>query len=580
MIILGINAYHGDASAAVMVDGEVVAAVEEERFSRQKHQAGFPELAVRWVLDQVGAGPDDIDHVAVSRNPLANLKDKITWTARHRPTIASLKARASNTNSIMGVPEALAAALGTDTKRLRATFHRVEHHRSHIASAFFCSPYDEATCMSLDGMGDFTSTMWGRGVHHRFDATGSVKFPHSLGIYYTAFTQFLGMPNYGDEYKLMGLSATGEPRFMDELREVLVIDDGDLGYKLNLDYFIHHDKGVDMTWASGSPKLGPMFSEKMIERFGPAAVPRSEPSERDRDLAASVQLHLEEVELELLRRLHTRVPSPRLVLAGGVALNCVVNGRIREETPFEDVWVQPAANDSGTSIGAALWVWNEVLGQPRKWEMTHCYFGPEYGEDACRKALEAAGVDDAKRLDDAELYDFVAERIADGAIVGWYQGRVEMGPRALGNRSIVCDPRRPDMKDILNARIKHREAFRPFAPSILEETVGEWFEDDYPSPYMLMAYSVQPDKRDQVPAITHIDGTGRLQTVTREQNERYYELISAFHRRTGVPILVNTSFNDNEPIVTRPEEAVDCFLRTRMDVLVLGNLVVDRGSSS
>lgn len=577
MIILGINAYHGDASAAVFVDGELVAAVEEERFSRLKHQAGFPAAAVRWCLERAGARAEDLDHVAVSRNPAANLAQKVAWTARHRPSLGSLRQRASNTNQILGVPDALAAALAVDTRSITATFHRVEHHRAHLASAYLCSPFEEATCVSLDGMGDFTSTMWGSGRANRMDIAGRISYPHSLGIFYTAFTQFLGLPNYGDEYKLMGLSAYGTPSYLLDMREVVKLHDRAIGYELDLEYFTHHDRGVDMTWASGSPKLGPMFSERMAKRFGPQREPRAPITDRDRDLAASVQLRLEEVELELLRRAHRALPSTRLVLAGGVALNCVVNGKIRSQTPFEDVWIQPAANDSGTSIGAALWVWHEVLGRPRGWEMHHPFTGPSYDETSCAAALEAAGLDWKRYENDEELFEQVAERISEGAIVGWFQGATELGPRALGNRSIVCDPRRPDMKDILNARIKHREPFRPFAPSILAEATGEWFEDDYPSPAMLMAYRVRPERQHLIPAVTHEDGTGRLQTVERADNERYYDLIAAFGRRTGVPVLVNTSFNDNEPIVCRPEEAVDCFMRTEMDVLVLGNLCVDRG---
>lgn len=577
MIVLGINAYHGDASAAVLVDGEIVAAVEEERFSRHKHQAGFPSEAVRWCLEQANAGPADVDHVAVSRDPLAHLDLKLRWAARHRLTWPSLRQRAANTNRILGAKRALATALDVDPRLVRAEFHKVEHHRAHLGSAHFCSPFEEAACLSIDGMGDFVSAMWGRGVGPRIDVSGFVPFPASLGLYYTAFTQFLGLPHYGDEYKLMGLAAYGEPTFLPQIRDVLRLGEG-LGFELNLDYFVHHDKGVDMTWASGTPALGPLFGDRMAQVFGPPRRFRDDVSQRDRDLAASVQARLEEVELELLRRLHRLAPTPRLVLAGGVALNCVVNGRIRVETPFEEVWIPPAANDSGTAIGAALWVWNQVLGWPRTWEMTHAYLGPAYSEADCAAALEAADLD-AKILDDRELFDYVAERIADGGIVGWYQGHAEFGPRALGNRSIVCDPRRPDMKDILNARIKHREPFRPFAPSVLAESTGDWFEQDYPSPFMLMAYRVRDECRARIPAVTHEDGTGRLQTVTRDTNPRYYDLLAAFARRTGVPVLLNTSFNENEPIVLRPDEAVDCFARTEMDVLVLGNRVVDRGTS-
>ena len=390
MNILGINAYHGDASAALLIDGEAVAAVEEERFSRLKHQAGFPAEAVRWCLESAGLGPGDIDHVAVSRNPVARLPQRLRWMATHPPSVKSLRQRGGSARQSMKIRDALGAALDVDPKSLRARFHRVEHHLAHLGSALFCSPFDDATCLSLDGMGDFVSTMWGVGRGSRLDVKGHVPFPASLGIYYTAFTQFLGMPHYGDEYKLMGLAAYGEPTFLPQVREVLRAEG--LGFSLNLDYFIHHDVGVDMTWAAGTPSLGPLFSAKMAETFGPARAVRGEVTERDRNLAASVQARLEEVELELVRHLHAALPSPRLVLAGGVALNVLANARILHDTPFDDVWVQPAANDSGTSIGAGLWVWNHVLGQPRRWEMTHAYLGPEYGDEAAAAAMEAAGI--------------------------------------------------------------------------------------------------------------------------------------------------------------------------------------------
>ncbi|MBA3652989.1 MAG: carbamoyltransferase [Actinobacteria bacterium] len=577
MIVLGLNAFHGDASAAILVDGVVVAAAEEERFSRLKHQAGFPALAAHWCMDQAGVRPADLDHVAASRDPLANRGPRARWMLRHPPSPRSLRQRGASARRVVGLKRAFSNALEIDPAQLRATFHRVEHHRAHLASAWFCSPYEDAACLSIDGMGDFVSAMWGRGSGNRLDVDGSIPFPASLGIYYTAFTQFLGLPNYGDEYKLMGLAAYGEPRFLEAMRDVL--SDDAIGYSLNLDYFVHHRAGVDMTWAAGPPTLGPLFSEKMAARFGPARGEGTDVTDRDQDLAASVQARLEEVELAMIRSLHARIPVPRLVLAGGVALNVLVNARVRSDTPFEDVWVQPAANDAGTAIGAALWVWNQVLGRPRLWRMDDAYLGPALDDGAADEALARAGLH-AERVKGPELFERVAGRIAAGAIVGWAQGRMEFGPRALGNRSILCDPRRHDMKDILNARIKHRETFRPFAPSILADQVGEWFSDDNPSPFMLMAYPVRPERQHQIPAVTHADGTGRVQTVTRKQNARYYDLIAAFGRQTGVPVLLNTSFNENEPIVVTAAEAVDCFMRTRMDVLVLGDRVVDRGTVS
>jgi carbamoyltransferase len=578
MLTLGINAYHGDASAAIFVDGELIAAVEEERFTRQKHQAGFPSESVRWCLREVDAQINDVAHAAVSRDPFAHLPRKVAWTLRHRPTRKSISDRVRNTGSVLDAGDALARAAGlASAKELRTKLHRVEHHKAHLASALCPSPFETAACVTLDGMGDFLSSAWGRGVGGKLDVQGVVAFPDSLGVFYTSFTQFLGLPAFGDEYKLMGLAAYGEPTFLPQLRDVVRLGDG-MRYELDLSYFTHHDKGVEMTWADGSPTLGPMFSSKMVDVFGAAREFRGELTDRDRDLACSVQRRLEEVELEYLRRLHHRVPERAVVMAGGVALNVLANGLIRAETPFEDVWVQPAANDSGTAIGAAEYVMHHVLGQPRTWAMTHAYTGPVYDEPAHVAALEAAGLaGEATRYDDAELFPLLARRITEGAVVGWYQGRAELGPRALGNRSIVCDPRRHDMKDILNARIKHREPFRPFAPSVLADKAADWFDDAYASPYMLMAFRVRADKLGQIPAITHEDDTARVQSVTEATNPRYYGLISAFDDLTGVPIVLNTSFNENEPIVCTPAEATDCFARTDMDVLVLGNWVVDRG---
>ncbi len=572
-VVLGVNAYHGDASAALLVDGECVAAAEEERFTRVKHQAGFPDNAIRWCLNEAELTPKDIGHIAIGRNPASNAWNKIKWMALHPPDPRFFKDRYRNATRILDVGDAVAMALGVEPEEMDWRIHRVEHHRSHLASAFHCSPFDDAVCISLDGMGDFSSTMWGVGRGNDIKVLGSVSHPHSLGHYYTAFSQFMGLPKYGDEYKLMGLAAYGQPRMANKLREVLWLGK-DLQLRLGLKYFLHHTKGVAMAW-EGTPHVGTLYSPKMVELLGAPRQPGADVNERDADLAASIQEVLEEVALEMLRRLHQQTGGRSLVAAGGVALNCVLNGKIPVETPFEEIWVQPASNDAGTALGAALWAWHEDLGRPRWWTMDHAYLGPGYDEADYKRALEDAGLE-YRSLPDDELTDHVGRRIAEGAITGWYQGRMEFGPRALGNRSIICDPRRHDMKDILNARIKHREPFRPFAPSVLVDRTGEWFEQDHPSPYMLLAYNVRPDKRAEIPAVTHEDGTGRLQTVDRASNARYYELISAFERHTGVPVVLNTSFNENEPICCTPEEAVACFERTHMDVLVLGNFVAEK----
>jgi carbamoyltransferase len=561
MRILGLNGYHGDSSAALLENGSLKFAVEEERFNRVKHWAGLPVKA-----SLACASGNCIEHVAISRDPRARWGRKLLRVARDPRLVGMAFARARNAMSISSAPETLRSAgvpLAADVR-----YHTVEHHRAHLASAFFCSPYEEAAVISVDGFGDFSSVMWGIGRGSSIDVKGSVLFPHSLGLFYTAFTQLLGFPKYGDEYKMMGLSAYGEPRLVRQVRDVVHTEKDQIF--LNLDYFAHHTGRVDMTWENCEPALGVVYSRKMVESFG-SPRPKHVPLEPfHADLAASVQAVLEENYFALLNYVQKRTQQRAVCLAGGVALNCVANGMIFERTGFQDAYVQAAAHDAGTSIGAALYVQHQILQRPRSFVMRHVYFGPEYGDSEVLKELKAAGCSYHK-LDEDELVKLTAAQIADGKIVGWFQGRMEFGPRALGNRSILADPRRADMKDILNARIKFREPFRPFCPSILAECAGEYFETDYPSPFMVMAYKIKAVKRDVIPAVVHKDGTGRLQTVEKHVNPLYWKLIRHFGDVTGVPVLLNTSFNENEPIVNTPAEAVDCFLRTRMDVLSIGH---------
>jgi carbamoyltransferase len=576
--ILGLNAYHGDAAAALVVDGELVAAVEEERFNRVKHVAGFPALAAEWCLAEGGIEPAELDHLAVSRDPRANVGQKLLRTIRHGASARYLKARLQNAAKIRDVKTALADSLGLEHDALRAQVHNVEHHQAHVASAFFVSPFDEAAVMSVDGFGDFCSTMTAVGRGNSFRVIDRVLFPHSLGIYYAAITQWLGFPKYGDEGKVMGLAPYGEPsRHLRTMRDILQ-ESGDL-FALNLDYFTHDKEGVDMTWDEGSPRIGRIYSDQVVEAFGPARESSTEITQHHQDVAAAMQKRLEEIYLHLVTRLYEKTGMSNLCLAGGVALNAVANGRVRPETAFDGLYVQPAAGDSGTAVGAAYYVWNQELGRPRSFVMTHAYTGPEYSDEDFAAAFHTAGLE-AHRLDDHALFETVAKRIAAGDVVGWFQGRMEFGPRALGHRSIVADPRRAEMKDVLNARIKHREPFRPFAPSILAEATGDWFDQDYTSPFMVLVYKTRADKRDKIPAVNHVDDTGRVQTVDREVEPRYYRLIEEFGRLTDVPVLLNTSFNENEPIVRTPTEAVDTYLKTHMDVLVLGNYVVTRNGSS
>jgi carbamoyltransferase len=583
MNILGINAYHGNASAALVCDGKLIAAVEEERFNRVKYAAGFPAEAIRYCLKEAGITLADLDHVAVPRNPYARLGTKL-WYALRMPSFARERARVISKFS--GIPAALGWAFDSDPAKIKALFHRVEHHQAHLASSYFVSAFDEAALLSADGLGDFASSMWGMGRGNRMQIDDAIAFPHSLGLYYSAVTQYLGFLKFGDEYKVMGLAAYGSPENMEAFRDIVRFspNGGEFGFRLGLDYFTHHKTGPEMSWAESdkTPVLGKMFSREMEKRLGgPARLPEEPLEQRHRNMAASLQARLEEVYLGMLKKLAAKTGAKAVCLSGGVAFNCVANGKIFDATPFETVYVHPAAGDAGLAVGAAFYIWNQVLGKPRSFVMEHAYWGPGFsGQDIARAIQGSAASRDGftvVELAEAELMRRTAEIIADGKILGWYQGRAEWGPRALGNRSIVADPRRPEMKEILNERIKHREIFRPFAPSILAEKTSEWFEKSHPSPFMTLAYSVRPGKCDKIPAPTHVDGTGRLQTVTAEANPRYHALISEFERQTGVPVVLNTSFNDNEPIVCRPEEALNCFLRTRMDALVLGNYLITRG---
>ncbi|MBZ5628238.1 MAG: carbamoyltransferase [Acidobacteriia bacterium] len=575
MYILGINAYHGDAAAALIKDGRLVAAVEEERFNRKKHCAGFPTMAVRYCLEAAGITSADLDHVGISRDPSANLHKKILFSMSRLTKVGSLiGSRLANAGKVRNLRDELSRALAIPADTFRAQFHNVEHHKAHMASCFLVSEFDRAAILSIDGFGDFISTMWGLGEGVKMQVLGEIEFPHSMGCLYTATTQFLGFPHYGDEGKVMGLAPYGKPRFLDQFREIVTTESGGR-FKLNLDYFLHHSEGVEMTWDEGSPTVGRIFSDKFIERFGPAREKGGPLNSHYEDIAASLQARLEEVAFHILQHLHEQTGSDRLCLSGGVAFNSVMNGKILLHTPFKQIYAQPAAGDAGTAVGVCYYLYNFDQRQPRSFVMDHAYTGPAYENGEIESAVRASGLPHT-RLSSELLSQTAARAIADGQIVGWFQGRMEFGPRALGNRSIVVDPRRAEMKDILNARIKKREPFRPFAPSILEDRVEEYFEQTHPAPSMLMVYQVKADKRAQIPAVTHVDGSGRLQTVSRGTNARYYDLIRDFDRLTGVPVVLNTSFNEDEPIVCTPQDALNCFQRTRMDKLFLGDYLVER----
>jgi carbamoyltransferase len=579
---LGLNAYHGDVSAGLIRDGQVAAALEEERFRRVKHWAGFPAASLTNALSLAGVEPQEVGDFAVSRNPRAHRLRKVAFGLRHRPGFRLIWDRGANWQRIARLSDTIAECLSLPAEHVRQRLHFVEHHPAHLASTFFVSPCEDAAVCAIDGFGDFVSTSIAVGHGRRLDVQARVYFPHSLGMLYLALTQYLGFLRYGDEYKVMGLAPYGEPRYVDELRRLVRLrPDG--GFRLDLAYFNHHRCGGSMTWDDGEPTMAPVFTSELEKLLGPARHPDDPVEARHEDIAASLQAVFEDAAFHVLNSLYERTRNPRLCLAGGCAMNSVMNGKIRQRTPFEEVYIQPAAADNGTALGAALWVWHQVLGQPRSFVMDHAYWGPEFDETDIAAAIARVEGDlrrcRVRRVEEqGRLCRWTAERIAEGKVVGWFQGRMEWGARALGNRSILADPRRADMRDIINSKIKFRERFRPFAPSILEEALDEYFVDAVPDPFMIQVYPIRPEKRDVIPAVTHVDGSGRLQTVSRRTNPLYWRLIKAFEGITGVPVLLNTSFNENEPIVQQPSEALDCFLRTRMDILVLGPYVVQKPS--
>jgi carbamoyltransferase len=574
VFVLGINAFHAGASACLIRDGQLIAAAEEERFSRVKYQAGFPTRAIRYVLGAARITLQDVDHIGVSRDPSAHLAEKVLYSLRRRPNIDFIAQRLRNAGKVRDIKSSLCDAFDIDVSSLRARFHNVEHHRAHLASAFLVSPFREAAVLSIDGMGDFVSCMWGVGDDRSLDVQQAVHFPHSLGIFYTAITQWLGFPKYGDEGKIMGLAPYGEAVHLDSMRRLVRVQ-RDGTYELDLDYFVHHAAGATMTWDSQEPELETLYSPRLVKLLGDPRTAGSEITKYHKDVAASLQSMLEEAELALVRRVHRESGQRALCLAGGVALNSAFNGKILTDTPFDDVFIQPAAGDAGTSLGVCFYIYHHILGQPRAYVMKEAYTGPAFDAGSIADALTRYGLP-FEALDEAALVQRAVDVLERGDVLGWFQGRMEWGPRALGNRSILADPRRADMKGILNDRIKHREAFRPFAPSIIEEATGEYFEQDYPDPFMLKVYPVRPEKQGCIPAVTHVDGTGRLQTVARADAPLYWSLIRSFGDRTGVPVVLNTSFNDNEPIVCTPEEAIECFLRTRMDVLAIGGHLITK----
>ncbi|MFZ0733647.1 MAG: carbamoyltransferase C-terminal domain-containing protein [Candidatus Sulfotelmatobacter sp.] len=578
MLILGLNMFHADASAAIVVDGELKFAIAEERLNRHKHFGGFPALAAKACLDAVGAKITDIDHVAVGQDSDANLIKKVQYALSNPAKVLNFIKLRQRKEAMRDVRSLLANALDIDLGQLKFEEHHLEHHIAHIASAYYCSPWEKAAGFSYDGSGDFVSTMMARCEGNEIEVLDRVFLPHSLGSFYTMICEFIGYTKYGDEGKVMGLAPYGKDTYCEEIAKIVTSKSGE--FQLDLGYFkaLGSNQGMQVL-PDGTVRLARHFSDRMEELFGEPRKPYTEIAQRDMDLAFAMQQRFEEIFFGLLDQLHARLPLAELAMAGGCALNSVANGKIFDRTPFRQTYIQPAAGDEGLAIGAALHTYHSVLKQSRRHELKNSYLGPEFSESRIQSALQAAGLR-YRKFEGSALLEETADQIAAGNVVGWFQGRMEWGPRALGNRSIVAHPGLPNMKEALNARIKHREWFRPFAPSILADYQHEYFEHDHPSPFMLHVYKIRPEKRKVLCAVNHVDDTGRLQTVTREENPLYYDLISAFHRKTGIPVILNTSFNENEPIVCTPEEAIDCFQRTRMDVLAIGPFFVTKADEN
>lgn len=591
MNILGISCFFHDAAAALVQDGIVTAAAEEERFSRIKHDASFPIQAIEFCLRTAKLRAEDLDWVVFYEKPFLKFDRILMSTLQTFPR----SFRVFRESMIKWIAEKLWVK-GLIRNRVGIPPEKIlfsGHHLSHAASAFYCSPYSEAAILTVDGVGEWSTATFGVGRDRNIELLAEIRFPHSLGLLYSVFTAFLGFEVNEGEYKVMGMAPYGRPKYADEVRKLLRLQD-DGAFALNMDYFSYHhspDKAFNgkFTGLFGAPRDPKSYF--FTESSGYPAYFGGKPSNYEElcrqnqhyaDVAASIQLVTEEILIHMARALHAKTGLSRLCMAGGVALNSVANGRILRETPFEEFYVQPAAGDGGGAIGAALYAYHAVFGQPRKYVMEHAYLGEEHSETTIKRFLDDNGVRYEYLGDDDRLIDRVVAALQEGKVIGWFQGRFEWGPRALGNRSILADPRRADMKDIVNTKIKFREPYRPFAPSVLVEHAKEYYdlkdpERHYPARFMLLVVDAMESKRHLIPAPTHVDGTGRLQTVFRDTNPRYYRLIETFGEATGIPVVLNTSFNlKGEPIVNTPAEAFSTFSRSGMDLLALDHFVVEK----
>ncbi len=580
MYILGINAYHADSSACIVHNGKLIFAIEEERLKRVKHWAGFPTLSIKSCLKICNIKLSDINYICINRDPKVNLFKKIFHILKYKPSISLIFDRLKKRINYRSINDEIKNQFPED--KFDGKIINVEHHNAHLASSFYLSPFDKSCIISVDGFGDFTSTAWGFGNGLDFKVDDRIFFPHSLGILYQSITQFLGFKDYGDEYKVMGLAPYGKPTFTNKLKELLILNSNGK-YRLNLKYFKFHKENINYRWYNGDVYLDDLYTKELVKLLGPERLKEGKIEEFHKDIAHSLQNLYEEAFFNILNNLYKKYKNENICISGGCGMNSVANGKIKDFTPFKNIFVQPAAGDAGGAIGSSYYLWHKILNKNSRFQMKHSYYGNSFDNNYVDKLLK----ENKKKLNFEnckikyfdlfeDLNDLVANHISDGKVVGWFQDKMEWGPRALGNRSILADPRKSNMKDILNIKIKKRESFRPFAPSIMREHVKDWFETDDEVPFMMKVYQIQKKKRSVIPAVTHVDGSGRLQTVNEETNKKYYNLIKKFYEITKVPLILNTSFNENEPITNTPEEALDCFLRTKMDILVLQNYVIER----
>lgn len=572
---LGINFLHSDTAACIFKNGELIAASEEERFIRIKHTSAFPTNSIIFCLNEAKIDFHQLDKIAINSNPFNSFGRKILFIFKNLSSFHLALQSFKNTKKKIDINKYFADLFNNKDNKIKIDY--IDHHEAHIASSFYYSKFDETVNLSLDGFGDFASCAWGYANKENNKLIDKrIYFPHSLGIFYQAVTQFLGFKNYGDEYKVMGLSSYGEPKYVKEISNLIYTTKD--GFELNLDYFVHHKERILLSDKSDQIQYKNLYSPKIIDLLGKERISDEKITKKDMDIAKSAQVVFENILFNLLKKIYDRYKIENLTLSGGCAMNSVANGKILKQTPFKNLYISPNPGDAGGSVGSAL-VSITKTKEKINYINNYAYLGKEFSNQDIEKIVNNKKLSKdfkIRKYKNENLIDLITDKLIETKVIGWFQGKMEWGPRALGNRSIIADARNPNIKEIINSKIKRRESFRPFAPSILKEFVNEWFEEDVEVPYMSQVFSIKNEKRNQLPGITHVDGTGRLQTVSKSENSLYYHLIKNFYKKTRIPIILNTSFNENEPIVLTPEHALDCFLRTNMDLLVMGNWTVMR----